>query len=206
MHQCAAFDYGPSQAERPKALDLIAAGVASGSSFYIRHLDAPEPLVSLGTFLSTYRGGKAEPEKSRATMSGSPESKRRVAICAAVRTQESRKYVSGKPCPEAIIPGTGSTYIGLSIFSYAPDDSGHSGTGSSYIIEHRDIDMINMAGPLDPAKLPFTIETEATRDRHAIPIFVWFPRIFDPSKGPKTLTTKDLPDGTIIAYAVINEG
>lgn len=118
--------------------------------------------------------------------------------------QELPRYNFGKPCPEAIIRGTGSTYIGLSFLVYEPS-GGHSGSGVQQIIEHRELDMLGIVGPLDVSKLPFELETRATVEDHAIPVFVWLPSTFDPKTAPKKLATKDLPDGTIVAYVVINE-
>ena len=93
----------------------------------------------------------------------------------------------------------------MSFLSYAPDGTGHSGSGTQLVVEHSTIDMMKMSGPLDPTKLPFVIETRATREQHAVPVFVWLPLSYEPAKSAKKLTAKDLPDGTIIVYAVINE-
>jgi hypothetical protein len=200
-----AFDYWPLMAEQPKSPEVISASIASVSSFYIRHLDAPDSLKSVRGFIATYRKGVTEPAGTDgSSMGGSPEWKHKLAISVAVRAQDLPKYLPGKGCPDAIVPGTGSTFIGMSYLSYAAGGGGHSGSGTQTVIKHSEIDMMKMAGPLDPAKLPFTIDTLATREQHAIPVFVWLPTSFDPTKAPKKLMADDLPDGTIIVYAVIN--
>ena len=201
-----AFDYFPLLADQPKTPEAISASIASSSKFYIRHVDVPERLSSVRGFIAIYRVGINEPAgQDGAAMSGLPEWRRKLAISVAVRTQELPKYIPGKGCPDALVPGTGSTYIGMSFLSYAPDGTGHSGSGTQLVVEHSTIDMMKMSGPLDPTKLPFVIETRATREQHAVPVFVWLPLSYDPAKSAKKLTAKDLPDGTIIVYAVINE-
>ena len=203
--QCSAFDYSPMMAERPKSPEAISAGIASSSSLYFKQLDAPDSLKSVRAFIATYRTGVDEPAGTGGSSfsSNTPEWKRKLAVSVAVRMQDSPKYVPGKGCPDSFVPGTGSTFIGMSFMSYL-DTGGHSGSGTQAIIQNSEIDMMKMVGPLDPSKLPVEIETRATREQHAIPVFVWLPQSFDPTKMPKKLTASDLPDGTIIAYAVIN--
>lgn len=201
-----AFDYFPLLADQPKTPEAISASIASSSQFYLRHLDVPERLSSVRAFIAIYRAGVSEPDgQGGAAMNGSSEMRRKLAVSVAVRPHEAPKHIPGKGCPDGVVPGTGSTHIGMSFLSYSPDGTGSSGGGSQIVIEHGSIDMMKMSGPLDPTKLPFVIETRATREQHAVPVFVWLPLSFDPTKSAKKLTAKDLPDGTIIVYAVINE-
>ncbi|WP_395741132.1 hypothetical protein [Prosthecobacter sp.] len=201
--ECSAFDYGPLMAGRPKSPEAISAGIASGTSLFMRHLEAPESLSSVRGFTAIYRKGVETATGTAAAMGGSPEWKRKLVISVAVRLQDHPKYILGKGCPEAVVPGTGSTYLGMSFLSYT-EGGGHSGTGTQAIIQHSEVDMLKMAGPLDASKLPFKLDTQAMREQHAVPVFVWLPVTFDPAKAPKMMPESELPDGTVIVYAVID--
>lgn len=199
-----AADLFPFLADRPNSPEAVAASIASSSSSFIRYLDFPKNLTSIRVYLSVYRKGAAEPPIGLGAATSGDIAHRRLAISASVRSQESRQYLPGKPCTEALVRGTGSTYIGLSFLAFT-SGSGHSGSGVQKIIQHRELEMLGIVGPLDVSKLPFSLETRATVEDHAIPVFMWLPGTFEPKTAPNKLTAKDLPDGTIVAYVVTNE-
>lgn len=203
---CHASDFYPLMAEQPQSPEAISASIATGSALYIRHLEAPNPLTSVMGMIVTYRKGTAEAAgQSGASFGGSPEWKRKLAISIAVRMHDmpTPNRLPDQNRMDRFVPGTGSTYIGMSFLSYLPDGKGHSGSGTQQIIQHSEIDMTKMAGPLDASKLPFILDTLLMREQQATPVFVWLPQSFDLKQSPKKIGGADLPDGTVIVYAVV---
>jgi hypothetical protein len=194
-------------AEESTSLELRAARLACPYQFYLKYVDAPEQVTKVHAKLAKYTGEGKEPrlaDDGPAIVSSAPESHVRVAVSVAYGPQDPPEFHPNPPNVETIVPGTGSTFLGLGILTHRPNGKSFSGNGGTGVISHKEIDMAWFEGPFDCAKLPFAIETEITLQDHAVPVFAWFPRGFDLSVKRDKLATKDLPKGTIIIYAAVN--